>query len=86
MMITIRTATRVDSVHTNLFSWRRVVHTDVHDSGSTQEPMKDTKSVRYRRGYKIVRWPERMQPYTIWKGDSVVRFCATAEEVERWLE
>ena len=62
------------------------MRTDVHNDRHIQEQMKDTKSVKhYQDGYKIVWWPERMQPYTVWKCDSVLRFCETLKEAETWV-
>ena len=86
MMITGKRDIHLDGAHAKFLNWRRVVRTDVHDCRETQESMKDTKSVKhYNSGYKIVHWPERSQPYTIWKGNSVIHFCTTEEEAKLWL-
>ena len=36
-------------------------------------------------GWKVVWFPERRQPYTLWKGDRVVRFLVDREEALSWL-
>ena len=57
------------------------MRTDLHDSRDTEKEMRTVKT--YENGYKIVRWPERKyQPYTLWKGDSVIYFFETLEEAE----
>lgn len=33
-------------------------------------------------GYKIVEYPARAQPFTVWKGNQVVFFCTTERELE----
>jgi hypothetical protein len=36
-------------------------------------------------GYKIVVYPMRSQPITVWQGSQVVYFCTTEKELEMFI-
>lgn len=55
------------------------MHTDLHRYRHVEEPMKILEG--NLNGYIVKEHPGRMQPYTVWKNEHVVKFFETFDEV-----